>query len=64
MLELWAFDVGEIQIKGAESGLYLAMDKTGRLYGTEDDKDEGTIFIEMMQGAYLVFLRYTSWTLL
>ena len=40
------FEVGEVRIKGLESGLYLGMDSKGRLYTESDPENESTIFIE------------------
>ena len=59
MLELSAatLEVGEVRIKGLETGLYLAMNAEGRLYTEEDPKNESTIFIESTEGHYLTYLR-------
>ena len=59
MLELSpaTLEVGEVRIKGLETGLYLAMNAEGRLYTEEDPKNESTIFIESAEGHYLTYLR-------
>ena len=49
---------GEVQIKGLETGMYLAMDAEGRLYTEPDSGNESTIFIESAEGNYLTYLRY------
>ena len=51
-------EVGEVRIKGLETGLYLAMDAEGRLYPEPDPKNESTVFIESAEGHYLTYLRY------
>ena len=60
VLELSAanLEVGEVQIKGLETGLYLGMDSEGRLYTESDPKNESTVFIETAEGHYLTYLRY------
>ena len=59
VLELSAasLEVGEVRIKGLETGLYLGMDSEGRLYTEPDPKNESTIFIESAEGHYLTYLR-------
>ena len=43
-------EVGEVRIKGLETGLYLAMDSDGRLYPEPDPKNESTVFIKCTFG--------------
>ena len=50
-------EIGEVRIKGLETGLYLAMDSEGRLYPEPDPKNESTVFIESAEGHYLTYLR-------
>ena len=50
-------EVGEVRIKGLETGLYLAMDSDGKLYPEPDPKNESTVFIESAEGHYLTYLR-------
>ena len=49
--------MGEVRIKGLETGLYVAMDTEGRLYPEPDPKNESTVFIESAEGHYLTYLR-------
>ena len=59
MLELSPanLEVGEVRIKGLETGLYLGMDSEGRLYTESDPTNESTVFIESAEGHYLTYLR-------
>ena len=50
-------EVGEVRIKGLETGLYLGMDSEGRLYTESDPTNESTVFIESAEGHYLTYLR-------
>ena len=50
-------EVGEVRIKGLETGLYLGMDSEGRLYTESDQTNESTVFIESAEGHYLTYLR-------
>jgi hypothetical protein len=49
--------LGEVKIVGLETGLYLAMNSEGQLYGEEDSGNESAVFIEKTHGSYLVYLR-------
>ena len=59
MLELSPanLEVGEVRIKGLETGLYLGMDSEGRLYTEPNPENESTVFIESAEGHYLTYLR-------
>ena len=62
MLELSPanLEVGEVRIKGLETGLYLGMDSEGRLYTESDPTNESTVFIESAEGHYLTYLRLVN----
>ncbi len=51
--------VGEVRIRGVETGLFLAMDSSGRLYGEEDPSNNNTVFVEKQHDHYLTYLRYS-----
>ena len=57
VLELSTVGLGEVKVLGLETGLYLAMNSEGQLYGEEDSGNESTIFVEKTHGSYLVYLR-------
>jgi len=57
VLELSTVGLGEVKIVGLETGLYLAMNSEGQLYGEEDSGNESAVFIEKTHGSYLVYLR-------
>ena len=57
-------EVGEVRIKGLETGLYLGMDAEGRLYTESDCNNESTVFIESAEGHYLTYLRYIKTSVL
>ena len=48
--------VGEVRIRGLESGLYLAMNTKGKLYAEPDDTNDATVFLESSNGYYLNYL--------
>ncbi|CAG0888803.1 unnamed protein product [Cyprideis torosa] len=47
---------GEVQIRGVESNLYLAMDRKGKLYGESNRYEEGTVWIELLHGLHTSYL--------
>lgn len=55
ILELLSHDVGEVRIRGVETGLYVCMDAEGRVYA-KDRMDEEGIFYEMYEGGYNLYL--------
>ncbi|CAG0923217.1 unnamed protein product [Notodromas monacha] len=48
--------VSDMQFRGLETGLYLAMDKKGRLYGEANPNDEATVWVEVLHGVYNCYL--------
>ncbi len=48
---------GEVQIRGVESGLFLAMGPEGRLYARKGPRNRDTVFVEDRSGPYLTYLR-------
>ncbi|KAH0629745.1 hypothetical protein JD844_012077 [Phrynosoma platyrhinos] len=56
-LLLTAENLGEVYIKGTESGQYLAMDASGRLYGSQLPSEE-CLFLERMEENH--YNTYTS----
>ncbi|XP_067000561.1 fibroblast growth factor 1 isoform X2 [Anabrus simplex] len=46
ILDVLAAGVGKVKLRGVETGLYLAMDDRGILYGSDDHQDGSTVFIE------------------
>ena len=52
-----AVDVGEVRIRGVETGIFLAMNENGKLFGTENVDDDSTVFVEeLISDRYLVYL--------
>ncbi|CAG0887700.1 unnamed protein product [Darwinula stevensoni] len=56
VLDFTAVAVGEVQMKGAATNLYVAMNRSGLLYGESDPTEEGTIWIERGHGLYMTYL--------
>uniref|UniRef100_A0A2P2I813 Fibroblast growth factor n=1 Tax=Hirondellea gigas TaxID=1518452 RepID=A0A2P2I813_9CRUS len=56
IMEVRAVGKGEVQIRGVDSGLFLAMTKKGRLYGEPDEFKENTVFVETLSGAFYNYL--------
>ncbi|KAL7646652.1 UNVERIFIED_CONTAM: hypothetical protein RMT77_001903 [Armadillidium vulgare] len=56
ILDVRAVGKGEVQMRGVESGLYLAMSNKGRLYGEPDELKENTIWVETLSGAFFNYL--------
>lgn len=57
VLEILPISVGEVRIRGAETGIYLAMNPNGTLYGEPSPSGDESVFIESTNGPYLVYLR-------
>ena len=57
VLEVIPVGIGEVQLRGVETGLYVAMNKEGRLYGESAAATDNTVFIENLLGQSLVYLR-------
>lgn len=55
ILELLSHDIGQVRIRGVETGLYVCMDAEGRVYA-KDRMDEEGIFYEMYEGGYNLYL--------
>ncbi|XP_037069913.1 fibroblast growth factor 1-like isoform X2 [Pollicipes pollicipes] len=56
VLEVTAVDLQEVRMRAVETGLYVAMDGRGRLYGERDADQIGCIFVEQLDGGYLTYL--------
>ncbi|KAF2362239.1 Fibroblast growth factor family [Trinorchestia longiramus] len=56
ILEVRAVGKGEVQIRGVDAGLFLAMSRKGRLYGEPDEYKENTVFVETLSGAFYNYL--------
>ena len=57
MLEVIPVGVGEVQLRGVETGLFLAMGKEGRLHATKYGKAEETVFVQSHAGPYILYMR-------
>lgn len=56
ILELSSPDIGEVRIKGAETGLYVCMDAEGNVYAKNDRLAEDGIFYELYEGGYNMYM--------
>ncbi|XP_064471221.1 fibroblast growth factor 1-like [Ornithodoros turicata] len=56
VLELSSPDIGEVRIKGVETGLYICMDEQGNVYAKGDRLADDSIFHEMYEGGYNSYL--------
>ncbi|XP_014254541.1 fibroblast growth factor 1-like [Cimex lectularius] len=56
IVEFTTVKAGEVRIRGTKANLYLAMNKTGRLYGEANVLDESTVFLESLHRHHLVYL--------
>eukprot|EP00095_Tigriopus_kingsejongensis_P007514 maker-scaffold103_size370364-snap-gene-1.19 protein:Tk07514 transcript:maker-scaffold103_size370364-snap-gene-1.19-mRNA-1 annotation:"heparin-binding growth factor 1" len=56
VLEVIAINVGEVQLRGVETGIYLAMTEEGKLFGEPDPTQESTVFLESTHHSYLIYL--------
>ena len=56
-MELIPVEVGQVRIRGVETGIFLAMNGKGQLYGEANPEDDSTVFIESRSGPYLMYLR-------
>ncbi|XP_077524426.1 fibroblast growth factor 20-like isoform X2 [Amblyomma americanum] len=55
ILELLSHDVGQVRIRGVETGLFVCMDAEGNVYAKNRMDEEG-IFYEMYEGGYNLYL--------
>ncbi|XP_037516297.1 fibroblast growth factor 9 isoform X2 [Rhipicephalus sanguineus] len=55
ILELLSHDIGQVRIRGVETGLFVCMDAEGRVYAKNRMDEEG-IFYEMYEGGYNLYL--------
>lgn len=56
ILELSSHDIGEVRIRGVETGLYICMDAEGNVYAKKDRLAEDGIFYEIYEGGYNNYL--------
>ncbi|KAL1422679.1 hypothetical protein MTO96_003765 [Rhipicephalus appendiculatus] len=56
ILELLSHDIGQVRIRGVETGLFVCMDAEGRVYAKKNRMDEEGIFYEMYEGGYNLYL--------
>ncbi|CAL4058669.1 unnamed protein product [Meganyctiphanes norvegica] len=56
ILEVRAVGKGEVQVRGVDSGLFLAMTKKGKIYGEPDENKESTVWVETLSGAFFNYL--------
>lgn len=56
ILELSSHDIGEVRIRGVETGLYVCMDAEGNVYAKKDRLAEDGIFYEIYEGGYNNYL--------
>ncbi|XP_040579636.1 uncharacterized protein [Lepeophtheirus salmonis] len=56
VLHILTVGIGEIIIQGLESGTFIAMDSTGKVYGEEDPRDDRVRFMEHVHGNYVTYL--------
>ena len=59
VLEVLPVSVGVVQIRGVETGLFLAMGPEGNLYARRSARHRDTVFVEDKSGPYLTYLRYS-----
>lgn len=55
ILELSSHDIGEVRIRGVETGLYICMDAEGNVYAKDRLAEDG-IFYEIYEGGYNNYL--------
>jgi len=60
VLEVIPVAVGEVQIRGVETGLFLAL-KSSSVRAIDDSSDVDTVFIEKVSGPYLTYLRFLKY---
>ena len=58
VLELISVGIGEVRVRGVETGLYLSMGSDGKVRSEDNTDSEETVFIESVRGPYLTYLRY------
>ncbi|XP_075548104.1 fibroblast growth factor 9-like isoform X1 [Dermacentor variabilis] len=56
ILELLSHDIGQVRIRGVETGLFVCMDAEGRVYAKKNRMDEEGIFYEMYESGYNLYL--------
>lgn len=56
ILEVRAVGKGEVQIRGVDSNLFLAMSHKGKLYGEPNELKENTVWVETLSGAFYNYL--------
>lgn len=56
ILEVRAVGKGEVQVRGVDAGLFLAMNHKGKIYGEPNELKENTVWVETLSGAFFNYL--------